>query len=296
MYRQIASAVLVLGLVLQHCSAVSAAEISEYPRSSGTWMLIAGEIEVGDFDKVHRELQSAHTVLIDSAGGNVVEAMRIGRLLRRYHIRTFVPPDGECLSACFLIWVAGVQRQSYEEIGIHRPYFESEYFARLSAAEARSVYAEVLGMVEPYLAQMGAPTNIVDQMTKTRSTEIMTIKVGELEELIGEFEPSFNEWVIAQCGDLTDEEWSDYYHLKNSITYKKWQLELSEATDPARIAVLRSAVEKGRRGEVAIQTLSDKYKQYLIESGQKLEACLNDKRQQAWAEAARADAVTPGDQ
>ena len=58
-------------------------------------------------------------VLLDSAGGDGVAAMQIGRLLRKANAHVFV--TGECASACIFVLASGVVRvaPSYS-VGIHR--------------------------------------------------------------------------------------------------------------------------------------------------------------------------------
>lgn len=58
-------------------------------------------------------------VLLDSAGGDGVVAMEIGRLLRKANAHTFV--TGQCASACILVLASGVVRAAPAyTIGIHR--------------------------------------------------------------------------------------------------------------------------------------------------------------------------------
>ena len=58
-------------------------------------------------------------VLLDSAGGDGVAAMQIGRLLRKANAHVFV--TGQCASACIFVLASGVVRvaPSYS-VGIHR--------------------------------------------------------------------------------------------------------------------------------------------------------------------------------
>ena len=79
-------------------------------------------------------------------GGDLEEAMQIGRLVNVAGISTFAnsslpsTKDGKCLSACFFIFVAGKERFLMTEstLGIHRPYFDRKNFGSLTAEEAES--------------------------------------------------------------------------------------------------------------------------------------------------------------
>ena len=120
-------------------------------------VLIQGEIVQGDLQRLeaildpdtnrtsfdprpNRSTSDTHTVYLHSPGGDVLEAMAIGRLIRQLHLRTEAPrrwgpnlsngalpmheagygpngaqqacrgPDCVCASACFLIWAGGIRR------------------------------------------------------------------------------------------------------------------------------------------------------------------------------------------
>ena len=58
-------------------------------------------------------------ILLDSAGGDGVAAMEIGRLLRKANAHVFV--TGQCASACILVLASGVVRAAPAySIGVHR--------------------------------------------------------------------------------------------------------------------------------------------------------------------------------
>ena len=48
--------------------------------------------------------------------------MVIGEMIRARRMITYVPQDGQCLSACFWIWLAGVMRGADGILGIHGSY------------------------------------------------------------------------------------------------------------------------------------------------------------------------------
>jgi len=64
----------------------------------------AGEIEIGDQDKVRQFLKENVVAYLDldSAGGSFSEALEIGHIVRRHRLLTFVRTDDDrCDSACF---------------------------------------------------------------------------------------------------------------------------------------------------------------------------------------------------
>ncbi len=60
------------------------------------------------------------SVVLNSEGGNIYAAQRIGKLIRKNHLSTYVFPNDHCVSACSLILQAGVCKMAVGEIGIHR--------------------------------------------------------------------------------------------------------------------------------------------------------------------------------
>lgn len=110
--------------------AVSAAEIEKFdlPGIAVPFVSIRGPIEAGDgakFETVVRGLNRA-SVILQSPGGLVKEALHIGATIRMEGFATMVPADKECFSACGLIWVSGVRRYMSDTslIGFHAAYRE----------------------------------------------------------------------------------------------------------------------------------------------------------------------------
>ena len=83
---------------------------------------IKGEISRGDYDKLSVALEGVDPVFIsiDSPGGSIDEAMKIGQLLRNRELAVEVADSGECVSACVLILAGAVHRLPNDRVGIHR--------------------------------------------------------------------------------------------------------------------------------------------------------------------------------
>jgi hypothetical protein len=123
---------------------------------------ITGEISRGDYDKLNGFFggqggQSIQTIGIDSPGGSIDEAMKIGRLLRNRERWVAVPENGECASACVLILAGGVRRYPLGRVGIHRPYFE-ELDPSVTSAGADQAYKAMFQEIRNYLSEMNVPT------------------------------------------------------------------------------------------------------------------------------------------
>lgn len=210
---------------------------SGFRPSASTCMvaLLQGTIEKGDYERYrvfyrqqHRGLQSLY---LASPGGDAEEAMKIGRLVRKYLLTTWAPsryaddlpfhltnpswtvgrpveylcqgPTCICASACGLIWFGGVDRTG--QVGLHRPKITDPQFKALQPANASTVYRRVVQEISRYLEEMEAPRPLIDGMVATSSAEIRWVDASSDNDQL-EHPPSFVEWVDASCGSLTSQE------------------------------------------------------------------------------------------
>jgi len=146
-----------------------------------------------------RELGEGRVIaLLDSVGGDVYAAMRIGKMLRAHNAMVWV--NGECSSACIFVLAGGVQRLMIEgKLGLHRPYFDQAQFANLSAADAKKLYTEMTEQCRDYLAQMGIRGTLFDEMLRIPSHKVRYISRHAAEEfnLLGD-DPAYAEWRRAR--------------------------------------------------------------------------------------------------
>lgn len=91
-------------------------------------------------------------------------------------------------------------RKRIPVIGIHRPYYEKEYYSTLSPTQAAESYKVLERNVRNYLGEMGAPQEIVDRMFSRSSNEIDLLSAEEFRKYIKSEESFFQEWLIAKCG------------------------------------------------------------------------------------------------
>jgi hypothetical protein len=203
---------------------------------------LRGPILKGDYDKVATFLKAHHPFVsnfkLASPGGDVGEALKIGRLFRKYLIGTFAPnnehiegtgmvhddvpflsvgstdlcrgQDCICASACALIWMGGVSR--FGNVGLHRPRIVDPMYRGLMPAEASTAYNRLLGEVGAYLTEMEVPKPIIESMVATSSGDILW--VNWLHDGL-EQPPSVAEWIDASCGsdvnsteEFTPEVWA----------------------------------------------------------------------------------------
>ena len=92
----------------------------------GTQVTMNGLIIDGDSQKFQDTIgdKLVRSIVLDSRGGDVLEAMDIGERIRLKNADTTVGPDGKCASACALIWAAGTHRSIADggRVGFHAAY------------------------------------------------------------------------------------------------------------------------------------------------------------------------------
>ena len=120
-----------------------------------TWLRVKGEITDGFADDVIAEIRGrrASGLVIESSGGSVYEARRLGRFLRANGMRTAV--DKLCLSACVDVLAGGVVRfvTPGARLGIH----QSRVPKQVSSHEGGQTYVAEAAL---YLSEMGVDNTV----------------------------------------------------------------------------------------------------------------------------------------
>ena len=160
-------------------------------------LTLKGEIKPGDDDRVREYLanatpQSHVHVLVESRGGDVHTAMRIGRLLRQHE--AYVDTD-LCMSSCVFILVGGVERsvitystsstfwkQGFQGVGLHRPYF-SMLSPDMSSAEITERRHRLLTEVATYMKEMNASPRVLEQMEAIPPEKMKMLTASEVSDL-----------------------------------------------------------------------------------------------------------------
>lgn len=164
----------------------------------GTSILLSGEIMSGDFEKVeaalNRKLAPIH---LDSDGGLVLEAIKIGELIRSKSLETRLPYNSSCASACMLLLAAGVIRTANETsgIGVHMSsgVFNEELISELEELISSdgiavipvivSIFEKQAGLVTlkqvDYLMRMGVSLDLLKRATSVHHLDIEWLTVDE---------------------------------------------------------------------------------------------------------------------
>jgi hypothetical protein len=161
----------------------------------------------------HRQL----IIVLDSLGGSVSAAMRIGRLIRNTGGRTVVGSNATCASACVLVFAAGLSRvvgarilnpslilpgdwdrmavQGPSKIGIHRPALadappETDMTSVKTAAE------QVEKELREYAGEMNVSPRLIDDMLATPPEQVRWLSEQDRQNYgIGFLDPVYAETV-----------------------------------------------------------------------------------------------------
>ncbi len=168
-------------------------------------ILYSGKIESGDADKllglmILNQRNSYRSVVLNSPGGDVEEAIKVADLIKQLALTTKVANQGVCASACFFVWLSGDQRlagvsgKHIGRIGLHRPY-QSNPSNNKSSIDKQIVIQQI---VSKYMQEQLVPTRLIDAMMNKPSNDLYWLKMADLDE-IGEYQPGTEELYIKKC-------------------------------------------------------------------------------------------------
>lgn len=194
-----------IALVLGSCISASADVTLQPGQGLGTdAIMIHSDIRKGDFDRFAKAAGSKHGLLVklDSSGGDVIEALKIGRLIRQNFMYTEVTPNSRCASACVFLLQAGVARfADYQsQIIVHRPTFDAASFAGLDDEGARIVYNNMVSNLRNYfVSEMGGSEEAFTLIMATPFSAPRTLTDEEISRLgLTGKDPAFEEHLEAK--------------------------------------------------------------------------------------------------
>jgi hypothetical protein len=179
----------------------AAAQIKIFPNSIGEFdkIIVSGEISEGDeltFYKV-AEKSVKPIVYLTGPGGAVSPALEIGRYIFARGFPTIVE-EGECASACALIWLAGGTRYVGEnaKVGFHAVYTQES---------KRNLKVDSIGnaLVGAYLNRIGLNADTVAYVTSAPPSEMRWIserdakKIGLIAIFDEKYYRAINDYNIA---------------------------------------------------------------------------------------------------
>lgn len=188
---------------------VSAIDISENPDKQNA-LNLSGEIKPKDAEKLAGYFKNSNLpkmLFIDSPGGDLIEALRMADIIRLLHLQVAIPKGRNCLSACFLLYLAGSGRTAAGTtegirdsrmpvgfVGLHRPYIRSID----STEQSQSAQSNAMKKVSKYLEDQLVPRRLIDMMMSRPSNDIYWLTDEDINEL-GDYTPAQEELYISKC-------------------------------------------------------------------------------------------------
>jgi hypothetical protein len=162
--------------VIGSAAPASAAKASRSSERDEVVLVISGVIGPGAYRQFRRAVSRSKPdfVLLEGPGGILGEALLIGQEIRRRGLNTLVAANGQCASACAVVFLSG--RTKYigrnAAIGLH------------AASDRRGrANAQATDLMSNYLASVGVPRNIRRRMAATAPSDIRWLTRAEQKAL-----------------------------------------------------------------------------------------------------------------
>jgi hypothetical protein len=168
------------------CSITAAAKIEVQPvqhKTAGRILAvsISEDIAPGDYEALLKGITgnpgkyAQKIVLLDSIGGSIAEALKMGRLLREAGFDAVVPATSICQGTCVYLLAAGHTKKVRGYVGIHRPYFPHGDSANTGLTSNRASYSSAA-----YFKQMNVADNLITDMNAIEPSKMRVLSPQEL--------------------------------------------------------------------------------------------------------------------
>ncbi|MGY9048517.1 hypothetical protein P775_03810 [Puniceibacterium antarcticum] len=155
-------------------------------QEDGSLWRLEGGIEPGDASRIIAQIDAAEpaiqTLILQSPGGAVSDALDLGRHLRAQGLATRMLDGEYCYSACPYMLAGGATRDiaTGASVGVHQHYFGQNTL--LPAFVAVEDIQRGQGEVMIYLQEMGIDPLVMQHALTTPSDEIYVLLPEELEQ------------------------------------------------------------------------------------------------------------------
>jgi hypothetical protein len=154
----------------------------------GGKLMATGTITPGSSEsfatEVGRHGEYVRTVVLNSPGGSVTDALAMGRLIRQRKFATEVEAGKYCVSSCPLVFAGGVERRAGDgaTIGVHqvaaiRPAANGPPRDEMSLAQ------NISARCQRYLGEMGVSLQVWVHAMETPHDKLFVFKPDELKSL-----------------------------------------------------------------------------------------------------------------
>lgn len=201
----------------------------------------AADLLVGD------EAGALKMLILNSDGGDLGAAMKIGRIVREHGYFAQVQPKARCLSACVYILAAAKRKQVLGSVGVHRPYFGS-----YEGGNAGKDIAKTLQGSKQFFREVNIPEGLAEIMFSTPPEEIKILSAEELRTYrLDQDDIEYAENNDIEAAKSLGVSRADYMRFKRELDYKCKiymgdQKGMMECLDKAKSEFLGSVQSEGR--------------------------------------------------
>jgi hypothetical protein len=156
--------------------------VEQAPAGSILQVRVSEEIAPGDYEALLQGVlanpgsHAQKILLLDSIGGSVPEAIRMGRLLRELGFAAQVPESAVCQGTCVYLLAAGRPRRVLGYVGLHRPYFAHGDSVRSELSARGQRYSPAA-----YFREMQIPARLLQDMQKIAPARMQVLSSEQLE-------------------------------------------------------------------------------------------------------------------
>jgi hypothetical protein len=193
-------------------------------------LILEGKIEKGDYIKMRNFVADASNfnkmsgvVFLASQGGNILEAIEIGYLIRHLWLSTDAPSrppptarssgneiiypvdltnprQYQCTSACFLLYIAGIYREFIwtGRLGLHHPEIEYKPIGA-TPNDLSTATQDIRNKLKNYLQEMNVPNKYLDLMYAAPPNEVHWVTQDEFNADIKGYTPEVHALLDAKC-------------------------------------------------------------------------------------------------
>jgi hypothetical protein len=154
----------------------------------GGKLMATGTITPGSLEsfatEVGRHGEYIRTVVLNSPGGSVADALAMGRLIRQKRLATEVEAGKYCVSSCPLVFAGGVDRRAGDNatIGVHQ-VAATRPAADGPPRDEMSVAQNISARCQRYLGEMGVSLQVWVHAMETPHDKLFVFKPDELKSL-----------------------------------------------------------------------------------------------------------------
>ena len=125
------------------------------------------------------------TVVLNSPGGSVADALAMGRLIRARKFATEVEAGAYCASSCPLVFAGGVERHAGDRavIGVHQIAAIKSPAVNGPPRDEMSIAQNISARCERYLADMGVDMKVWIHAMETPHDRLFVFKPDEMKSL-----------------------------------------------------------------------------------------------------------------